>query len=158
MRTLRPPLVVTFSVASMLPCCTEEPRAVISPDARPPTTAPTSGPTSSPPAPPPPRVEERGPRDEPYAFEADETILNPKIRNRRVFWDGFESCYTLGPEDQRSTGIQFARQPVPCPEEAATLLAGCAGSLLRGRDGACSCDPIEGNPPRPPTPVACPTP
>ena len=95
---------------------------------------------------------------EPHRFEEDETILNPRVGKKVAFWDGFSSCYTLGPEDERRSGVQFARQPVASPEAIETLLAGCAGSLLFQRGDACSCAEIEGNPPQPAEPIACPRP
>jgi hypothetical protein len=152
MRSLRPPLVVTLSLASLTPCCNDEPaRPSVTPDPRP--RAPTSVPAPSPRSEFPAKT-----MTEPHSFEERETIVNPRVGRKRVIWGGGSSCFTFGPEDAVSSGIQFARQPVPCPEGIATLLANCAGDLLHRRGDACACEAVEGNPPGPEQPVACPEP
>ena len=152
MRRLRAPLVVTFSLGSLAACNEEPPRPIKEPR---PSATDAPVPTASLPKAPAPTSEPTT-MTEAHEFERDESSVNPKIGKKRVVYRGDDHCFTFGPEDERQSGVQFARQPVACPEGIESLLASCLGRLLYRDGDSCSCGGPEGNPPPPPSPAACP--
>jgi hypothetical protein len=164
-KRLRPPLVVTFSLASLTPCCNgtsqaeapdekatvdvpiEPSRAPVSTHAPAPQPSPAPAPSASAPDP---------KATEPWPFEKRAEVLNPKHGDKRVLWDG-KSCFVFGREKEEWSGIQFDRHAVPCPNGIETLLASCRGRVLeRTSATTCQCVHIEGNPPPMPDSVKCP--